>query len=131
MIVDASAILAVVLREADAGRFLDAMLSGERPRMSVANWFEATMVVDGRRDPVASSEFDDVMRLAEIGLEQVTLEQAAAARLAWRNFGRGQHPARLNFGDCFAYALAKCSGEPLLFKGDDFSQTDIEPALKG
>ena len=87
-------------------------------------------MVDGRRDPVISRRFDDLLREAGIIIEPFDEIQAHVAREAYRDFGRGSgHRARLNFGDCFAYALARCRGEPLLFKGDDFSQTDIAPAL--
>lgn len=97
--------------------------------MSVANWFEASIVVDNADDPAAAGSYDAL--IAELGIEitPVSPEIAAAARVAHRRFGRGRHPAKLNFGDCFAYALASVTGEPLLFKGNDFSQTDITPAL--
>lgn len=130
MIIDSSALLAVVLKEPDLDRYLDAMLAADRRRMSAANWFEAAMVVESRGDPTGRARFDDFVRLAEIELVAVSVEQASLAREAWRLFGRGQHPARLNFGDCFAYALARAEGYPLLFKGSDFVHTDIVPALK-
>jgi ribonuclease VapC len=130
VILDSSAILAIVLREPDRFRFVDAMLETVPRRMSVANWLEATMVVDRRGGAVSISRFEDFLRDAEIELMPVSVSQAAIARSAWRTFGRGIHPARLNYGDCFAYALAKETREPLLFKGTDFAQTDIEPALK-
>lgn len=130
MILDSSAILAIVLREPDRFRFVDAMLETMPRRMSVANWLEATMVVDRRGGALSISRFEDFLRSAEIELIPVSVSQATIARRAWRIFGRGIHPARLNYGDCFAYALAKETREPLLFKGNDFAQTDIEPALK-
>jgi ribonuclease VapC len=130
VILDSSAILAIVLSEPDRLRYLDAMLQGVPRRMSVANWLEATMVVDRRGSALSISRFEDFLRDAEIELIAVSVSQANIARHAWRVFGRGVHPARLNYGDCFAYALAKETREPLLFKGDDFAQTDIEPALK-
>ena len=87
-------------------------------------------MIDGRRDPVASRRFDDAVREAGIMIEPLDEDQARTAREAYRDFGRGSgHPARLNFGDCFAYALARCRGEPLLFKGGDFAHTDIASAL--
>ena len=99
-------------------------------RMSAANFVEAALVIDGSRDPIASRRFDELFKKANIGIEPVTLDQARIARAAYRDFGKGSgHPARLNFGDCFAYALAKTSSEPLLFKGEDFIRTDIAPAL--
>ncbi|MEA2774732.1 MAG: ribonuclease VapC, partial [Acetobacteraceae bacterium] len=125
-----SAVLAIVLREVDRERYVDAMLGATSVRMSVANWLEATMVVDRRGSPLSISRFDDFVRDARIDLMPVSVSQATIARAAWRTFGRGVHPARLNYGDCFAYALAKETREPLLFKGNDFAQTDVEPALK-
>jgi len=88
------------------------------------------MVVDRRGNAIAVNRLEEFMLNAAIELIPVSVSQASIARLAWRTFGRGSHPARLNYGDCFAYALAKESREPLLFKGNDFAQTDIEPALK-
>ena len=96
--------------------------------MSVANVLEASIVVERRGDDTAAHELDTFLERAEIELVPVTVEHLEAARRAWRRFGRGNHPAALNFGDCFAYALARATGEPLLFKGDDFAQTDIEAA---
>ena len=88
-------------------------------------------MIDESRDPVARRRFDDLLREAGISVEPVTEEQARLAREAYRDFGRGSgHPAKLNFGDCFAYALAKAMDEPLLFKGEDFSRTDVASALK-
>jgi ribonuclease VapC len=130
MIIDSSALLAIVLREPDAGRYLDAMLAEDKRRMSVANWFEASMVVDGRGNSTAAHRFDEFTGAARLELCPVSTRQAALARKAWRDYGRGNHKARLNFGDCFAYALARDTGEKLLFKGNDFIHTDIEPALK-
>jgi ribonuclease VapC len=88
------------------------------------------MVIDGSRDPVARRRFDDLVREAQLVIEAVSEAQAGIARKAYRDFGRGSgHPARLNFGNCFAYALARATGQPLLFKGNDFLHTDITPAL--
>ena len=128
MIVDSSALIAVVNRESDAGRHEEAMLNAAYCRMSVVNILEASMVVEGRGGAAAGHELDVVLARAGIEPVPVTVEQLEAARQAWRRFGRGNHPAALNFGDCFAYALARVMDEPLLFKGDDFSQTDIAPA---
>ena len=128
MIVDTSAVLAVLFREPDAGRYEDAMAKAWPLRMSVVALLEAAMVVEGRGGPAAGHELDVLLEAAEVELVPLTLEHANAARHAWRRFGKGNHPAALNFGDCFAYALAKVSGEPLLFKGDDFALTDIEVA---
>jgi len=98
--------------------------------MSVSSWLEATMIVDRRGNALAVNLFEDFMRNAEIELMPESISQATIARHAWRTFSRGVHPARVNYGDCFAYALAKEAREPLLFKGNDFAPTDIEPALK-
>ena len=127
MIVDASALVAVVRNEAGADRFFRALSDpGESKRMSAANYLEAAIVIDGSRSPIASRGFDDAVAAAGIAIEPVTREQAEIARAAYRDFGKGSgHAAGLNFGDCFAYALAKSMREPLLFKGDDFSHTDV------
>jgi ribonuclease VapC len=127
MIVDTSAVIAVLKEESDAPRFLRALtLSAEAKRMSAANYLEAAIVVDANRNPLLSRRLDELIVQTEIMAEPVTLEQANIARAAYRDFGRGSgHPAQLNFGDCFAYALAKSMREPLLFKGDDFSHTDV------
>jgi ribonuclease VapC len=127
MIIDASALVAVVRNEAGADRFLRALSDpGEPKRMSAANYLEAAIVIDGSRSPIASRGFDDAVAAAGIAIEPVTQEQAEIARAAYRDFGKGSgHPAGLNFGDCFAYALAKSMREPLLFKDDDFSHTDV------
>ena len=126
MIIDTSAIIAVLRAEEDAPRFARALATrGEPKRLSAANFLEATAVMDGSRDAIAS---DHLIARAGIGIEPVTEDQARIARAAYRDFGKGGgHPARLNFGDCFAYALAKATGEALLFKGEDFSKTDILP----
>jgi len=95
-------------------------------RLSAANFVEVGAVIDGAGDPVASRRYDDLLRAARVTIIPVTETQARLARQAYRDFGKGSgHPARLNFGDCFAYALAKELSEPLLFKGDDFMHTDV------
>lgn len=98
--------------------------------MSVANWIEAAMVIDSRANPMAATRFEDLVARLGIELVPVSVTQARKARIAHQSYGRGNHRAKLNYGDCFAYALANETGEPLLFKGLDFAQTDIEPALK-
>ena len=127
MIVDTSAVIAILKEEQDAARFLRAVaISREPKRISAANYLEAGIVVDANRNPLLSRRFDDLIVQTEIAVEPVTREQAEIARAAYRDFGKGSgHPAGLNFGDCFAYALAKSKREPLLFKGDDFSRTDV------
>jgi len=126
MIVDTSALIAILRDEPEAGAFAIAIADADRRRISAANYLETAIVIDGSRDPIASRRFDDLVREAEILIEPVTAEQAKVAREAYRDFGRGSgHAARLNFGDCLAYALAKTSGEPLLFKGDDFLRAGL------
>lgn len=128
MIIDTSAILAVLFREPDATRIEDAIAHAWPRRMSVATLLEAAMVVEGRGGSPAGHELDVLLEKAGVELVAVTREQANAARNAWRRFGKGNHPAALNFGDCFAYALAETTGEPLLFKGKDFTRTDVQVA---
>ncbi len=130
MIVDSSALVAILRDEPDAARYTTAIESASECRISAATFLETAIVIDRARDPIASRRLDDLTREAQIVIEPVTAEQAHIARQAYRDYGRGSgHPARLNFGDCFAYALARARGEPLLFKGDDFRRTDIQPAL--
>ena len=130
MIVDTSSIIAVLKEESDGHRFLHALtITTEPKRMSAANYLEAGIVVDANRNPLLSRRLDDLLVQTEIEVEPVTREQAEIARAAYRDFGKGSaHPAGLNFGDCFAYALAKSMRGPLLFKGDDFSHTDVAVA---
>jgi ribonuclease VapC len=130
VIVDSSALIAILRAEPDAAAYAQAIEDASRRRISAANFLETAIVIDGSRDPVASRRFDDLLRAAQMIIEPVTEDHARLAREAYRDFGRGSgHPAQLNFGDCFAYALARATGEPLLFKGDDFRHTDIAPAL--
>ncbi len=96
--------------------------------MSVANFLELSMVVEHQLGPDASRQVDSFFRRAGIALEPVTLDQGYLARQAFLDFGKGRHPAGLNFGDCFAYALARITNEPLLYKGEDFAQTDLSSA---
>lgn len=107
-----------------------AIANAEWPRMSAANWFEAAMVLQSRGGEATATRFDHMIQVEGIEVVELTPRQALLAREAWQRFGKGRHKAALNFGDCMAYATAKDVGEPLLFKGNDFSQTDIEPALK-
>lgn len=130
MIIDTSAIIAILRDEPGAQSCADAIERAESPRISAANFLEAAVVADGSRDPVVSRRFDDLIREAGISIEPATEAQARIARDAYRDFGKGSgHPARLDYGDCFAYALAKACGRPLLFRGDDFIHTDVVPAL--
>ncbi|MGH4002884.1 MAG: type II toxin-antitoxin system VapC family toxin [Pseudonocardiaceae bacterium] len=128
MIVDTSALIAILRDEPEAETFALALAAAQAPRIS-AIYLETAIVIDASRDPIASRNVDDLFTKARLVIEPVTAEQAAIARAAYRDFGKGStHPAQLNFGDCFAYALAKSAGEPLLFKGEDFSRTDVVPA---
>ncbi len=130
MIIDSSALLAILRAESEATACAQAIESATTRRISAATFLESAIVIDSSRDPVASRRFDDLVREAELEVEPVTEKQARIAREAYRDFGKGSgHPARLNFGDCFAYALARASGEPLLFIGEDFSRTDVTPAI--
>lgn len=130
MIVDTSALVAILRAEPDADVYALAIAGADTCRISAASYLESAIVIDGSRDPVASRRFDDLVAAAELIVEPVTASQAVIARAAYRDFGRGSgHPAQLNFGDCFGYALARSRGEPLLFKGDDFGHTDIASAL--
>lgn len=130
MIVDTSALIAILRREPDARSFTDAIDAASTRRISAGTYVEAAVVVDSNRDPVLSRRFDELIDSAQIVIEPVTEAQAHIARDAYRDFGKGSgHPAALNLGDCFAYALAKERREPLLFKGNDFSRTDVVLAL--
>ena len=130
MIIDTSALVAILRDEPEAEVCARATESAAMRRLSAVSLVEAAVVIDGSRDPIASRRFDDLLKEAEVLVEPVTEIQARLARDAYRDFGKGSgHPARLNFGDCFAYALAKVTGEPLLFKGADFGHTDIMPAI--
>jgi ribonuclease VapC len=126
MIVDSSAIVAMLRREPEARDMFAVMTEEGSGSISAANYFEAAIVVDGQRDPVMSSKLDALLQRLNVEIAPVTASQAKIARQAYRDFGKGSgHKARLNFGDCFAYALAAESGEPLLFKGNDFVEAGL------
>jgi ribonuclease VapC len=130
VIVDTSALLAILRAEPDAASYAKAIADATVRRISAANYVEAAAVIDGGHDAIASRRFDELLREARFVIEPVTEAHARIAREAYRDFGRGTgHPAHLNFGDCFAYALAKAMNEPLLFKGHDFKYTDLMPAI--
>lgn len=129
MIVDTSAILAVLFGENDAENYARAISEADVCRISAATFVEVSVVVESQTGDAGSRQWDSFFRTAGIGIEPVTEEHAHAARQAWSDFGKGRHAAGLNFGDCFSYALAKISGEPLLFKGDDFRKTGISAVL--
>ena len=128
MIVDSSAIVAILGNEAEADDLEESLMETPMRRLSAVSYVEVAIVIDSRRDPVLSRGLDDFLRDTQIVIEPVTVQQARIAREAYRDFGKGRHRAGLNLGDCFAYALAKDKAEPLLFKGTDFQRTDVEPA---
>lgn len=128
MIVDTSAIIAVLFDETDAGIYANAIAQADACRMSAATFVEVSMVVEAQTTHSGSRQLDAFMRRAGITIEPVTEEQTHLARQAFTDFGKGRHPAGLNYGDCFSYALAKATGEPLLFKGKDFAKTDLAAA---
>jgi ribonuclease VapC len=130
VIVDTSAIIAILRDEPDADRYVEALAGADPPRISAGTYLETCIVVDANTDRVLGGRLDDLIVSARMRIEPVTSRHAAVARQAYRDFGKGSgHPAGLNFGDCFAYALARDSGEPLLYKGDDFGHTDVASAL--
>ncbi|MFC5863917.1 type II toxin-antitoxin system VapC family toxin [Acidicapsa dinghuensis] len=129
MIIDSSALVAIITSEPDGPVLARAMSEASALSLSAVTYFETCIVIDKYRDPVLSLGLDDLIQDLDIEIEPVTSSQARTARQAYRDYGRGSgHPANLNFGDCFAYALAREKREPLLFKGNDFIHTDLRPA---
>lgn len=129
MIVDASAVLAIFLREAEGPEFLDRIIADPRPKISVINWMEVAIRVERQGVPDSVAAFDSLVEELGLALIPVDAGQGLIARRAYQLYGKGSgHPAQLNLGDCFAYALAISSGEALLFKGEDFGHTDVMPA---
>jgi ribonuclease VapC len=128
MIVDTSALVAVLYGEPEAREFVERIRAADVCRISVANHVELSMVVESQLGPNGARQADAFLRRAGVVVEPVTIEQGDLARQAFLDFGKGRHKAALNFGDCFAYALARATGEALLFKGDDFALTDIRRA---
>ena len=128
MIIDASALLAVLLEEPEAQDFVALLAQSPASRMSAVNYLEAAIQIDQHNSVVATQAFDAFVDMSGIVIEPITISQTRIARRAYAQFGKGKHRASLNFGDVFAYALAKERGEPLLYKGNDFVHTDIEMA---
>ena len=128
MVIDTSAILAILGNEPEAALFAEKIASSGACSLSAASLFESAIILESRHGVAGSQKLDELVLVANIVIEPVTAHQIAIARVAYRTFGKGRHPAKLNYGDCFAYALAKSRGEALLFKGDDFSQTDLQAA---
>ena len=126
MVIDSSAIVAILLNEADAADIAQAIESNSQRLLSAANLLEASIVIESRKGEAGGRELDLLIYRAAIEIVAVDQDQAELARIAWRRFGKGRHPAGLNYGDCFAYALARTRQLPLLFQGDDFPRTDID-----
>lgn len=126
--IDSSAVLAILLDEPERPTLIRKLAADPVRLMSVANWLEAGIVIDDRLGEEGARDLKLLVLEAGIRLVPVSAEQAEIARATYRRFGRGNHPARLNYGDCFAYALAHETGEPLLFKGEDFTRTDLAAA---
>ena len=132
MIVDTSALVAILKHEPEAEAFSEAIEAAKVVRISAASYLETHIVVDGYKNPILKARLEEIFENPGIQVEPVTLEQAKIARVAYRDFGKGSgHPAGLNFGDCFSYALAREKREPILFKGDGFGHTDLRAALAG
>ena len=126
MVIDTSAIAAILFDEPEAASLEGKIADDPIRLMSAATFLEATIVIEARLGDPGGREFDLWLHRAEVEIRPVDAEQADMAHRAWRRFGRGRHPAELNYGDCFAYALAATHDEPLLFKGDDFTKTDVK-----
>ena len=129
MVVDSSILIAIFLAEPDRDALLEVYSAASHRSISAVNLVETSMVLEARLGRHAGPQFDMFVRQTELAIHPVDVRQWEGARQAWRRFGRGNHAARLNFGDCFAYALAHSLGEPLLYKGRDFAQTDVLPAI--
>jgi ribonuclease VapC len=129
VIVDTSALLAILLDEKEADAFSDLLIKSDECLLSAVSFVEASIIAESKGGDGSVRQLDAFLRMAGISIEPMTEEHALAARQAYSDYGKGRHPAGLNLGDCFSYALAKVTGEPLLFKGNDFRKTDIEAAL--
>jgi len=125
MVIDTSAVIAILRAEPEAELFLSAIDAAESAHLSAATYLEIAVVVTRMGDAIVSRNFDRLLEDLNVAVHPFTLDQAKIARQAHRDFGKGNHPAALNFGDCFSYALAKTLGQPLLYKGRDFAQTDV------
>ena len=129
MVIDTSALLAILLDEPERRPFNEALQLADRRRLSTANFVEASMLLESRRGPAGVRALDEFLEAAQVEFVDVDRRQALAAREAFRRYGKGRHQAGLNYGDCFAYALAQVLAEPLLYKGDDFARTDVARAV--
>jgi len=128
MVIDTSALAAIFFSEPERPIFLEAIVAAETRLISAATVLETGIVLEGRQGEAAGREFDLFVVRANLEIIPVDAEQVELARSAWRRYGKGRHSAGLNFGDCFAYALAKLTGQKLLAKGQDFRSTDVELA---
>jgi ribonuclease VapC len=128
MVIDTSAVIAVLFDEPERREFVEEIAAASQRLISAATLIESSIVVESQRGEVAGRELDLFLHRARVHTVAVDEEQVETARAAWRKYGKGRHPAGLNFGDLFAYALARRTGDALLFKGADFAQTDIAPA---
>jgi ribonuclease VapC len=129
MVIDTSALIAILLNEPETEAFAKALAADPKRLISAFNLLETSFVIEAKKGEAGGIELDLLLHRARIEIVAMSAEQVEMARAAWRAYGKGNHPAGLNIGDCCAYALAKYSGEPLLFKGEDFSLTDIPSAL--
>src|ERR1039457_5663841 len=130
MILDSSPLVAILAEEPDAELYIQAISRAPRCRISAGNFIELSIIIEGQFGVEVVQQCDALFRRVGIVIEPVTVEQAHLARQAFHDFGKGRHPAGLNFGDCFSYALAKFTGEPLLFKGEGFKKTDLVSAVR-
>ena len=126
MVIDTSALVAVLLQEPEAPRIAQAIEAASVRLLSAASLLEASIVIESRKGEEGARDLDLLLYRAGIEIVAVDQNQAEIARRGWRQFGKGRHPASLNYGDCFAYALARSRSLPLLFQGDDFNLTDIQ-----
>ena len=129
MVIDTSALIAILLNESERDIFVDALSADPVKLMSAVNVLETAIVIEARKREAGGREFDLLLHRAGIDVVPFTQDQLEEARSVWRKYGKGNHPAGLNFCDCCAYALSATSGEPLLFKGSDFPRTDALPAI--
>jgi ribonuclease VapC len=128
MVLDSSAVIAILFDEPERSAFTHAIERDPRRLISAGNLLECALLTEARRGEAAGRELDLLLHRADVHTVPVDADQVELARSAWRRFGKGRHPAALNFGDCFAYALSATTAEPLLFKGEDFTRTDVAVA---
>lgn len=129
MVVDSSVLIAILLNEDDAAQYAQKLLDTDQIYISAVSIVEASMVIEYKKGEAGANKFDELLQLIEPIIIAFDKQQAQLARIAWRKYGKGRHPAKLNFGDCCSYAAAQQNNFPLLFKGNDFSQTDMQSAL--